>query len=200
MSPISKAGTAFVGLFGAVIVSTGSLAGSFADGDHVFVDRYSDQAAQVQDTVGAVLLLLASLAFVWFAQSMSVITSRYSMGVLISGGAAAVGFFVAALAWATVPLSLLFGSFTGDPGIEQGQAVLPQMGYVAVMLGGLLPAGIFIALVGHQRLLPRWLSLASYPTALLVAFSAVLFMPLFIFMAWMIAVIVVLRRAEQSDG
>jgi hypothetical protein len=199
VSEASKAASAFVVLFvAAFVVSLGSLAGSFADADQVFVDRYANEAVQLRDTAGALLLLLAGMAFAWFAQAISTITHRHSAGVLISGCSAAVGMFVAALVWATVPMSLWFGSIFGDPGLEVGTAVLPQMGYVALMVGGLLPAGIFIALVGHQRLLlPRWLSIASYPAAVLVAVAAVLFMPLFIFVAWVIAVAVSLRK--RSD-
>lgn len=58
----------------------------------------------------------------------------------------------------------------------------PQLGYVALTMGAMQPAAAFIVVVARAPgLLRRWLSIASYPTAALVAFTAVLFMPLFIF-------------------
>lgn len=199
MSEVTKSGATFVVLFVmGFVVGLGSLAGSFADADQVFVDRYASQAAQVWDAVGGLLLFLSSLALAWFVQALSALAQRNSRGMQICGSAAALGIFLAAVVWLAVPASMLFGSIYGDPGIGQGIAVLPQMGYVALMVGGLLPAGLLIAFVGHQDLLPRWLARASYPIAFLVAFSSLLFTPILLFVAWIIAVAVVLREAEPT--
>jgi hypothetical protein len=91
-------------------------------------------------------------------------------------------------------MTIWFGSLVDDPGLGVGQAVLPQFAYVALTLGALLPAGVFVVLTARSPdLLPRWLAYAGYPVGVLVAFSAVLFIPMFLFLAWMIGVVVFLR-------
>lgn len=121
------------------------------------------------------------------------------MPLLVTGAAAAIGLFVAALAWATVPLSITFGALVDDPGFESGHSVLPQLGWVALGLGAMLPAGIFIAIAARvPGLLPRWLSLASYPVAVLVWLTAFLFLPLVLFVLWVIAVTASQWRARSA--
>jgi hypothetical protein len=108
---------------------------------------------------------------------------------------------LAAVAWATVPASLWFGSLVDDPGLQQGQAVLPQFGYVTVAMGSMLPAAAFIVLVARTPgLVPKWLSAASYPVSVVVALTAVLFMPLFVFVAWTLAVAAAHWRREADPG
>ena len=93
-----------------------------------------------------------------------------------------------------------FGPLVDDPGLQEGKAVLPQFGYVALGMGAMLPAAIFIILVARTPgLVPRWLSVVSYPLATLVAFTAVLFMPLFLFIAW-VAAVTVTQRATARRG
>ena len=195
MVNISRPGSAFVVLFLGSSVLLGELVGSFADSDAQFVTLFSDSGNRIGYVAGSALLLLAGLAFVWFAHALSCETGSRRAPLLITGAAAAIGMIVAALAFVTVPLSLLFGSFFTDPGLEAGQAVLPQFGYVALSLGGMLPAGIFIAIAARTPdLLPRWLSIASYPVALLVASTALLFMPMILFVLWAVAATVTVSR------
>ena len=195
MVNISRPGSAFVVLFLGSSVLLGELVGSFADSDAQFVTLFSDSGNRIGYVIGSALLVLAGLAFVWFAHALSCETGNRRAALLITGAAAAIGMIVAALAFATVPLSLLFGSFFTDPGLEAGQAVLPQFGYVALSLGGMLPAGIFIAIAARTPdLLPRWLSIASYPVALLVALTALLFMPMILFVLWVVAATATVSR------
>jgi hypothetical protein len=146
----TRAGSVFVVLFAAAfVVSVGDLVGSFADPDRVFVDRFADGDNRIKDIAGSYFLALAGLAFVWFAHALSHHAKDNRAALLITGSAAAGGMIVAAAAWGTVPMSLWFGSLVDDPGLQEGQAVLPQFGYVALALGGMLPAAAFIALVGR---------------------------------------------------
>jgi len=192
---VVRPGSVFVILFVGSVVPLGELVGSFADSDSQFVALFSDTANTIGYLAGSVLLLLAGLAFVWFAHALSWDTGAYRAPLMITGAAAAIGMVVASLAFATVPLSLLFGSFFSDPGLESGQAVLPQLGYVAFSLGGMLPAGVFIAIAARTPgLLPRWLSAASYPVAVLVALTAFLFMPFALFILWVVAATVSVGR------
>ena len=195
---VSRPGSVFVVLFVGSAALLGELVGSFADSDAQFVTLFSDTGNRIGYIAGSVLLVLAGLAFVWFAHALSFDTGAYRVPLLITGAAVAIGMIVAALAFATVPLSLLFGSFFSDPGLESGQAVLPQFGYVALSLGGMLPAGIFIAIAARTPdLLPRWLAIASYPVAILVSLTALLFMPFALFVLWVIATIVTVSRRPR---
>lgn len=190
MSNVSRAGMAFLVLFIGAFIALGELIGSFADSDRQFVSLFSDGGNRAGYLAGSVALFLAGLAFMWFADALSCEMGNHRRApLLITGAAAAAGTIVAALAFATVPLSLSFGSFTGDPGLEAGQAVLPQFGYLALGMGAMLPAAIMMVIAARTPgLLPRWLVLATYPMALLVALTAFLFMPVILFVIWMIAV------------
>lgn len=201
MSNVSRAGTTFLVLFIGSFIPLGELIGSFADPDRQFVSLFSDSGNRTGYLAGSFLLLLAGLAFVWFADALSCEAGIHRAALLITGAAAAAGMIVAALALATVPLSLSFGAFVDDPGLEAGQAVLPQFGFVALGMGAMVPAAIFIVIAARTPgLLPRWLALTSFPIAILVALTAFLFMPFILFIIWVLAVTASQwRRAPVGD-
>lgn len=195
----SRPGAVFLALLVASVILSGDVAGSFADPDSQFVAIYADAGNRAAYVASAVLLVLASLSFFWFAHTLSYEAGSFRIPLLVTGATAAIGMFVAALAWATVPLSISFGALVDDPGFESGHSVLPQFGWVAFGLGAMLPAGIFIAIAARTPcLLPRWLGLASYPIAALVCLTAFLFMPLVLFVIWVIAVTASQRRARPG--
>lgn len=189
MLNVLRPGIVFVVLLVGSFILSGDVAGSFADPDHQFVSLYSDAGNRAAYVTGAFLLVLAGLSFIWFAHVLSSETGSYRAPLLIAGAAAASGMIVAALAFATVPLSMSFGALYGDPGFESGHAVLPQFGWVAFALGAMLPAAVFIVIAARTPgLLPRWLAVASYPIAILVGLTALLFMTFVLFVIWVIAV------------
>ena len=66
MTKTARAGGVFVVLFvAAFALSLGELLGSFADGDHVFVERFADEATRIRDIAASYLLALAGLSFAW---------------------------------------------------------------------------------------------------------------------------------------
>ena len=198
MLSVARPGSVFVVLFVGSVVLLGELVGSFADSDAQFVTLFSDSGNRIGYIAGSVLLVLAGLAFVWFADAVSHEARQHRPALLITAASTAGGMIVAALAFATVPLSIQFGSLTGDPGLESGQAVLPQLGYVAFGLGAMIPAGIFIAIAARTPgLLPRWLAVSSYPVAVLVALTAFLFMPFVLFVLWVVAASVAISRRQR---
>ena len=202
MRGVAKAGVVFVVVFvAAFVVSLGTLVGSFADPDRVFIEHFSQEDERINDIAGAYLLAVAGLAFVWFAQALARDAGTSRAALLITGSLAAGGMILAAVAWATVPMSLWFGSLVDDPGLQDGQAVLPQLGHVALAMGGMVPATGFILIVARTPgLVPKWLAVASYPVAALVAFTALLFMPLFVFIAWVLAVALSHGRRQTELG
>ena len=202
MQTASRAGAAFVILFlAAFVLAVGTIVGMFADPDRVFIEHFADESNQVRGIAGSFLLALAGLAFGLFVDALSRRANERRTPLLITGFSAAGAMILAAVAWVTVPLSLWFGSLVDDPGLQDGQAVLPQFGYAALGMGAMLPAAVFIVLVARTPgLVPRWLSFVSYPVAALVAFTAVLFMPLFLFIAWVASVAFVQRATERRDA
>lgn len=190
MRDVARAGVAFVVLFvAAFVVSLGVLVGAFADADREFIDRFASSGTRLRDIAGSYLLALAALAFIWFVHALSRDVQRRRALLLIFGATAAGGMVLAAVAFATVPMSLWFGSLVDDPGLGAGQAVLPQLGYMALTMGAMLPAAVLIVLVARSPgLVPRWLSVVSYPVAALVALTAFVVLLLFVFIAWVVAV------------
>lgn len=192
MTSTTRAGGLFVTLFvGAFVLSLGELLGSFADGDHVFVERFADEVTRIRDIAASYLLALAALVFAWFSREVAGRSDSHRAALKLTGYSAAGGMLVAAVAAATTPMSIWFGALVDDPGIEVGVGVLPQFAYVALTLGALLPAGVFIITAARSdELMPRWLVFVSYPVGVLIAFSALAFMPLFLFPIWMLAFVV----------
>ena len=187
----ARPGAVFVVLFvAAFVVAVGELVGTFADPDLVFAERFEDGGTRARDIAGSYLLALAGIAFAWFASAVGRDAAAVRLPLLLSGSAVAGGMLLAAVAWATVPLSRAFGALVDDPGLREGQAVLPQFGWVALAMGAMLPAAVFIVLVARTPgLVPGWLSVASYPAAALVAVTALLFfLSLVVFLAWVVAV------------
>lgn len=189
----------FVVLFVAAIILLGDLLGSFADPDRQFVTLFADPANRVVYITGSALLLLAGLAFISFVDALSLEAGSRRAALLLTGSAGGGAMMIAAMAFATAPLSLTFGSFFHDPGLQEGQAVLPQFGFVAIGLGVMLPAAIFMVLAAATPdLLPRWLALTTYPVAALVALTMFLFMPMFLFVVWTAAVTASKRRSPSG--
>lgn len=197
----SRPGAVFLVLFTGSIIPLGELIGSFADPDRQFISLFLHTSNRVGYLAGSASLVLAGLAFIWFAHALSREAESRRVPLLITGSAAGGGMIVAGLAFATVPLSLAFGSFVDDPGLEVGQAVLPQFGFVALGLGAMLPVGVFMVISARvPGLLPQWLSLSTYPLAILVALTAFLFMPLALFVMWVLAVTASQWRRDPVRG
>ncbi|MEE9297834.1 MAG: hypothetical protein V3V29_02205 [Acidimicrobiia bacterium] len=196
MTRVARAGGVFVVLYiAAWALSLGELLGGFADPDRFFIERFEDGATRIRDMGASYLLALAGLSFAWFSRELADGSPSRGPTLRLTGYAAAAAMLLAAVAAATTPMSVWLGALFDDPGIQQGQGVLPQFAYVALAMGAMLPAGILIITAARPpSLLPRWLEYASYPVGGLVAIAAVTFLPLLIFPIWMIAVVIALWR------
>ena len=188
---VGRSGLVFIVLFVGAFILSGEIFGGFADSDQFFIERFQDPGARVRDIVGSYLLALAGLAFAWFVPSLADLAERHAGALKLTGYAAAGGMLLAAVAAATTPMSVWFGALFDDPGIQQGQGVLPQFAYVALFMGALLPAGIFIINAARSPgLLPRWLAIASYPVGALVAIAAITWVSMVLFPVWIIVVVI----------
>ena len=134
----------FALLFAIGLATLGDLLGSFADSDRTFATHFSDGANRTRDIVGSLCLVLAGFAMVWFA--ITVVGTRHDRRtpIIATASLAAGAMILAGLALVTVPLSISFGDLYDDPGLGVGQAVLPQFGYVALVIGAMLPAAALV--------------------------------------------------------
>jgi hypothetical protein len=145
MTRLGRVALIFLVIFVGAVILLGDLFGSFPDSDQ-----------RIRDIVAWYLLALAGLAFAWFARQLANQAERHAEALRLTGYAAAGGMVLSAVAAASTPMSAWFGALFGDPGIQEGQGVLPQFAWVAFAMGALLPAGIFIISAARSSgLLPR---------------------------------------------
>ncbi|WP_154402252.1 hypothetical protein [Ornithinimicrobium cavernae] len=108
---------------------------------------------------------------------------------------------VAAAAFATVSLSIGFGRIFGDPGIEQGRDLFPQLGYVMLFVPGAVCAGLTIFLLARGaariRQLPRWMCAAGYLVGPAQLFSFYT-LPLLLVPLWVLGASLTLRQAPAG--
>lgn len=175
------AGTLFVVAFVVGWALLGDELGAFGDSDNAFVQHFSSGSQRAADIAGSVALGAAAVAFASFTHLIgstlpnALDRSSPSHLVRTSGMLAATFMFVAALALVTVPLSLSVGElFDEDPGaFGDGQAVLPQFGFVALAIGAMVPAAVAMAVSARLGLFPMWLARSSVAIAVLLALTSV---------------------------
>jgi hypothetical protein len=195
MKSASTAGGVFALLLVVSLATLGDLLGSFADPDDAFETHFSDSGNRASDIVGSLSLVLAGYAMVWFAIAIAEARDNRRTPLVVTASLACGGMVIAGLALATVPLTISFGDLSDDPGLGVGQAVLPQFGYVSLVIGAMLPAAALVIVIARiPNLLPRWLSVAGYPVAALLLL-AVMVMPMVLLAVWIAAVSIVLRRS-----
>ena len=192
----------------ATIALFGDLVGAFADAGPSFA-YFDTSSDRLRHAAGAYLLTFSGLLFIAFAvrltEPLETPIQRSTEVFLARASATAFASFVGvtAAAFATVSLSVEFGSITGDPGIEQGRDLLPQFGYVVLFIPGALCAGGTIVLLarGAARTgqLPVWVILGGYLVAAAQLFS-VLTLPLILVPLWVLAACVCVRRSHDDAG
>jgi len=187
-------GVSFVALFTLALTALlGQLVGAFADSAESFNPYFDSTLERLQHGLGAYLLVASGLAFLGFAvrataglvEASAANTEVQTAGYVAAVFASLVG--VAAAALATVSLSIGFGQITGDPGIRDGEELLPQLGYVVLAVPAAVSAAFSIwllarladsevAALGHHRRVCRrstpavqLLFAAAFPSALVGA-------------------------------
>lgn len=102
MLSVSRPGTTFVVLFVASFAPLGELVGSFADSDRQFVSLFADSGNRIACIIGGALLVLAGMAFMWFAHALSCETGSRRVPLLITGAGVASAMMVAGLAFGSL--------------------------------------------------------------------------------------------------
>jgi hypothetical protein len=174
-------------------------------GDSDDIDKWArwwtDSGHRVAAVIGAYLMVLGLLAFVWFMWSLSQ-RLRAASGMMITFGSLFAGM---ALVSALVRASIAGGKVFGDTPVPAGgdlAAQLDNVGLGLLLVAGALSAGAFVAvaacLARRDAVLPAWLCIAGYVVAILQV-AAGIFIPFVLFVLWILVVsIVLLRRSPQQ--
>jgi hypothetical protein len=176
------------------------------DSDAAIVSYYTDSGHRARDIVALFLILAASLLFLWFLASLR---SRLVRAEGRAGALTAAAFgagLVSTALWFTAVVVFTSPSFARadtskfqlDPDTFR---LLNDLGY-SLWFGGTTIAAVTVAatavLSRRTGLLPQWLTWLSFAVAatLLVAF---LFIPILIFLGWVLVVSLVLVWKGESE-
>jgi hypothetical protein len=198
-------GVAYVVLFLVGILASGEGAG---DSPQEHVAYYADAGNRAKDFAIFFVLVAAGLAFLWFLAGLRGILVR-AEGEVARWTALAYGAGVASVALFLGAASL-FVAPAGSAGDESFRDVNPSAvnivgnaGY-AMFVCSIIVAGMLVlatSIVALRTLVfPRWLSLVGFVVAPLLLL-AIFFVPVFLWLAWILAVsvILILRTARVED-
>lgn len=163
---------------------------------------WTDSGHRVSAVIGAYLMVLAVLAFVWF---MSSLRDRFADGggpMVTFGGLFVAMVLISALIRAAIPGAKIFGN-TPVPGGDFARQ-FDQVGFALLLVAGALSAGAFTAFASYaahrDAVLPNWLTIAGYVVAVL-QLAAGIFFPFVLFVLWVLVVsIVLLRRGATAEA
>ena len=166
---------------------------------------FADSDNRRMIVIGAIVLAVAALAFLVF---LGVLRERLRSG---ASGAEWVGttafasglFFVAMLAVTALGTGSVSASVEfGDAPVVRDADVLrtfESLGTGALVLFGAAAAGLLIittsVAAGRSALFPRWLVVAGYVASVIVLVGGLFFIPLVLFVLWMLVVGIVMLRS-----
>jgi hypothetical protein len=166
---------------------------------------YADSDNRRMIVIGAIVLAVAALAFLIFLGALrDRLRNGTAGGDWVGSTAAASGvFFVAMLAVAAL------GTGSVAAGVEFGDNPVPRdtdimrtfesLGTGALVLFGAVAAGLLIitasVAAGRTALFPRWLVISGYVAGVIVIVGGLFFIPLVLFVLWMIIVGIVMLRS-----
>lgn len=168
-----------------------------------YVHTLSSSGHRTGILVGAYLVLLAGLAFVWFSQGLRSLVSTVAAGRLIAalGVLGAAALTAAAMTSAVVAGAVSFGH---EPVPHDGDSIrvvmdltFPFIGVVFALVSAALVATI--AIRGRVGALPTWLRYAAW-LAVLGAIFAVIFFPILLLLLWYLVVAIIgVARPAVAD-
>jgi hypothetical protein len=173
-----------------------------------WVRYFADSDNRRMIVIGAIIWALAVLAFLLFLgvlrerlRDASAGAEWISTVAFASGLVFAVMLAVAGLGAGSVAASVEFG----DGPIVRDADVLrtfESLGFGALVLFGSAAAGLLIITSsvagGRGALLPRWLVVTGYVVGVIVLLGGLFFLPLILFVLWMLAVGIVLLRTPAA--
>src|SRR6266567_2734939 len=158
-----------------------------------WVRWWTDSGHRVGAIIGAYLMVVGALAFVWFASSLRDRLGEGSGLMLTFGSIFAAVALVSSMVRATIPGAKAFGDVPVPVGDFARQ--FNQIGMGLLLVAGALAAGLFVALTSYLAsrtgVLPGWLCVAGYVVAALQLVAA-LFLPFVLFFLWVLVAAIVL--------
>jgi hypothetical protein len=170
---------------------------------------YADSDNRRMIVIGAFVLALAALAFLVFLGVLRERLRNTAPGAEWFGTTAFASglLFVAMLAVATLGTASTSASVEfGDAPVVRDADVLrtfESLGFGALLLFGAAAAGLLIITSsvagGRASLFPRWLVVTGYVAGVIVLLGGLFFIPLVLFVLWMLVVgVVMLRRTSAA--
>jgi hypothetical protein len=165
-----------------------------------WVRWWRDSGHRAGALIGAFLMVLGVLAFVWFASSLRDRLGEGS-GLMLTFGSI---FAALALVSIVVRVSVAGAKQFGDTPVPTGDFArqFNQIGFGLLLTAGALTAGLFVVLASYQAsrsgVLPGWLCVAGYVVGVLQLVAAIL-VPFILFLLWvLIAAIVLVSRSGRA--
>jgi hypothetical protein len=162
---------------------------------------WRDSGHRVGAIIGAYLMIVGLLAFVWFASRLRDRLGEGS-GLMLTFGSifAGVG-LVSVMLRASIPGAKQFGD-TPLPATGTLAQQLDQASFALLLVAGALAAGLFAVLASYAAsrsgALPAWLCVAGYVVGALQVLAA-FFFPFILFFLWvLIAAIVLVSRSRSA--
>jgi hypothetical protein len=158
---------------------------------------WTDSGHRAGAIIGAYLMVLGLLAFVWFMWSVNQ-RLRDRGGMMITFGTL---FVALAMVSALVRAAIAGGKQFGDMPVPAGDLSrqFDNIGFGVLLVAGALAAGAFIAtasyLARREAILPGWLTMTCYVVAVL-QLAGPFFFPFILFPLWMLVASIVLVRHE----
>jgi hypothetical protein len=161
---------------------------------------WNDSGHRATAVIGAYLIVLGVLAFVWFLWTL-----RDRLG---SGGGLAVTFgsvfvtivMVSTLIRAAIPGGKVFANtpVPNDPNLARQ---FENIGFGLILVAGALAAGAFLItasyLARQNGLLPGWLTIAGFVVGVLQLAAGLIF-PFILFVLWVLVTAIVLVRRDRG--
>jgi hypothetical protein len=173
-----------------------------------WIRYYADSDNRRMIIIGAIVLALAAVAFLIFLGVLRERLRNAAPGAEWVGTTAFASglLFVAMLAVATLGTASVSASVEfGDSPVVRDADVLrtfESLGMGALVLFGAGAAGLLIITSsvagGRAALLPRWLVVAGYIAGVIVLLGGLLFVPLVLFVLWMLVVGIVMLRGSGA--
>jgi hypothetical protein len=164
---------------------------------------WDDSGRRVGAVIGAYLMVLGLLAFVWFMWGL-VHRFRDGAGMAITFGSLFVGMvLVSVLIRAALPGGKQFGGQDLPQQIRDWSMQMNNIGFGIMLVPGALSAGAFAGVVSYlsrrDAVLPNWLTTVGFIVAA-IQIAAGVFFPFVVFVLWILAVSIVLVRRGPGVG
>src|ERR1700730_2698045 len=148
---------------------------------------WTDSGHRVGAVIGAYLMVLGVLAFVWFMWALRRRLGDQGGPMVVFGGLFVGMVLVSALIRAAIPGAKLFGNTPVPAGDFARQ--FDQIGFALLLVAGALSAGAFTAFASfaarRHAILPGWLTTAGYVVAVLQLVAG-FFFPFVLFVFWVL--------------